>query len=298
MMQASETRMRDPFVVLWQDTYYVYGTYIDVEGDVKKDAEHIYVCKSKDLLVFEEVKSVFHVKGNELWAPEVHSYNGKFYLFVSVIRSNGLRGVQIAVCDVPDGPFVPVSNEVGTPLSQSCIDGTLYVENGVPYHVYSHDWPDCYDAERDCYVGEICAIRMAENLSRTVGEPFLLFHSDEAPVSAGKPSNTGWKGKRVLRYGTDGPFLKKLKSGALYLIWSPYPNNEKYVVCSAVSKSGSIFGPWEHNPVCLFDENGGHGMFFTDFDGTEKLIVHIETPPKERMRVIPVEESSDGMRVK
>lgn len=279
--------MRDPFVVLWKDTYYVYGTYIESTGNATQDAAHIYVYKSKDMQVFEDAKSVFHWSGNVLWAPEVHLYNGKFYLFVSIIRPNGLRGVQIAVCDVPDGPFVPVSENVATPLSQSCIDGTLYVENGVPYHVYSHDWPDCYNAEKDCYVGEICAVRLTEDLKETVGEPFVLFKSDEVSTSAGKPSKTNWNGKVVSRYGSDGPFIKKLKNGALYLIWSPYPNN-KYVVCSAISKSGSILGEWEHGESYLFDGNGGHGMFFTDRDGKEKLVFHMETPPVERIKMLEV----------
>jgi len=297
MINRNDARMRDPFVVLWNDTYYVYGTYIEGTGNANEDAAHIFVYKSKDMKVFENAKSVFHLSDNVLWAPEVHLYKGKFYLFVSIIRSNGLRGVQIAVSDTPDGLFLPISDEVGTPLSQSCIDGTLYVENGVPYHVYSHDWPDCYNAEKDCYVGEICVIQMTDDLKETVGEPFVLFKSDEISTSAGKPSKNRLNGKNVLRYGSDGPFIKKLKNGTLFLIWSPYPNSEKYVICSAISKNGSIFGKWEHNPNYLFDENGGHGMFFTDRDGMEKLVLHIEPEPKERIRVLEIEEHDNEIRI-
>ena len=145
------------------------------------------------------------------------------------------------MCDTPDGVFMPISREVGTPLSQSCIDGTLYVENRVPYHVYSHDWSDCYDKKKDCYVGEICAVQMFEDLTEIVGEPFLLFRSDDAPTSAGKSSvKNKLNGKPILRYGSDGPFLKKLKNGTLYLIWSPYPNSEN-TWCAARFKKTVVF---------------------------------------------------------
>ena len=83
MIEVSNTRIRDPFVFLWEGVYYIYGTYIEGTGNANEDAAHIYVYKSKDMKVFEDAKSVFHLSGNVLWAPEVHLYKGKFYLFVS-----------------------------------------------------------------------------------------------------------------------------------------------------------------------------------------------------------------------
>ena len=53
-------------------------------------------------------------------------------------------------------------------------------------------------------------------------------------MSAGKPNVTTWTGKRAVRYGSDAPFLYRLKNGKLLLLWSPYPI-DTYVVCSAVS---------------------------------------------------------------
>jgi hypothetical protein len=57
------------------------------------------------------------------WAPEVHEYGGRFYLFTTlhnrdkilaeppeVVETTYARGTIIAVGDSPDGPFVPVRN--------------------------------------------------------------------------------------------------------------------------------------------------------------------------------------------
>ena len=135
MAKLADIRMRDPFVVTWEDTYYLYGTI-----DYELGERNLYVYESKDLQNWDNKCTIFTLDENswakgELWAPEVHLYNGKFYLFVSILGKNGLRGTQIAVSDTPNGTFLPVANAPATPAGQSCIDGTLYVEDGTPYMV-------------------------------------------------------------------------------------------------------------------------------------------------------------------
>jgi hypothetical protein len=49
----------------------------------------------------------------------------------------------------------------------------------------------------------------------------------------------------------------------------------------------------------LFDDNGGHAMFFTAFDGTRKMCIHQpERYPLERAMILDVEETADGLKVK
>ena len=120
----------------------------------------------------------------DLWAPEVHLYKGKYYMFLSLLGKNGLRGTEISFSDSPEGFFIPVCNNPLTPLDKSCIDGTLFVEDGRPYMVYSHDWPDNYIEELGVYIGEIWAIELNEDLNDSVGEPFVLFLSVDSNYSA------------------------------------------------------------------------------------------------------------------
>ena len=49
------------------------------------------------------------------------------------------RGTQILRADKPDGPFLPLSTLQQTPLDEMALDGTLWVEDGVPYMVYCHE---------------------------------------------------------------------------------------------------------------------------------------------------------------
>lgn len=297
MLKTQDIRIRDPYVVTYNGMYYMYGTIGEDRGE-----KNLYVFRSTNLSDWEEGKVIFTLSEDswglqELWAPEVHIYKGKYYIFVSILGKHGLRGTQIAVSDTPDGMFIPITNKPCTPMDSSCIDGSLYVEDGTPYVVYSYDWPDRYDAEKDLYIGEICAAQLTEDLKEIVGEPFRLFTSLDAPCSAVAPAIHGWQGKSIARYGSDAPFIQKMEDGSLYLTWSPIPNLN-YIVGAAVSKSGKIRGNWEHIEKPIYDNNGGHAMFFTDLEGNRKMCIHQpERYPDERALFLDVAEEDNLIKV-
>ena len=298
MLKTNEIRIRDPFIVAYENTYYMYGTHEKMQND-----KNLYVFKSTDLENWEDAKTIFTLAHDswaigELWAPEVHLYEGRFYLFISILGKHGLRGTQICVCDTPDGTFLPISDRPATPFEKSCIDGTLHVENGRPYIVYSADWPDNFDSTLGVYVGEIKALELTKDLKNAVGEPFLIFRSADAPCSKNRPAIHDYMGNQVTRYGSDGPFIRKLKNGSLMLTWSPIPDLN-YVVAYAISKSGSIKGPWIHGDSPLFDKNGGHAMIFDDFDQNTLMCIHFpERYPDERAFFLKLDESGDSVSVK
>lgn len=297
MLKRNDIRIRDPFILRDGPDYYLYGTTTDAMSESR-----LSVFRSRDLEEFSDPKIVFTPDADswalrELWAPEVHRYGGRFYLFVSILGKSGRRGVQIAVSDAPDGVFTPIAGHPATPSENSCIDGTLYTENGMPYIVYSLDWPFNYLEKEGVYSGEIWAMALTADLREPVGRPFRLFRSMDAPCSAGKPNVCQWQGKRAVRYGSDAPFLHRLQNGKLLLLWSPYPV-DTYVVCSAVSDSGSILGAFRHRETPVFDGNGGHPMLFTDSDGGLRMALHLpERWNEERAVFLRVRETEDSLEV-
>ena len=293
MLKREDIRIRDPFIVFEDGVYYMYAT----TGATTYSYYH-----SRDLENFEEGGVAFEIPEDfwaykDVWAGEVHKYKGKFYLFVSLLGKNGLRGTQICVSDSPRGKFVPLVPRAVTPLDQSCIDGTLYVHDGKPYIFYSHDWPDNYVEEKSAYVGELWAAELEEDLTAIKGEPWLVFGSDESLISKATPHHITWEGKKSMRYGSDAPFLQKLTDGSLLLTWSPYLQNN-YVVLSVISKNGDIKGPWTHLPEPLFDQNGGHAMFFRDGEGRNIICLHApEKNMLERAHLFEVAEIDGVMRI-
>lgn len=263
MLKRENIRIRDPFIYTDKENncYYMYGTTSLVDNSI--DAKNTFsVYKSYDLENFFEPKIIFDGSkinfwaNKDYWAPEVHKYNGKYYLFASVKANNAHRATQIFVCDTPDGFFVPVSDNARTPIDWECLDGTLYIENDIPYMVFSHEWTQVKD-------GEIWAVELSKDLNTTIGKPFLLFKaSDNKNVS-----EINYPGSKD--YVTDGPFLFK-ENNKLKMIWSSMYQG-RYLVLEA--ESDSIKGKWHHKGS-KYDFDGGHAMIFEDLNGTRMISLH------------------------
>ena len=249
---------RDPFVLEYEGTYYMYGSEIVEEG---------YGCVySQDLKEWSEPVTVFAPDEDfdgigEWWAPECHYYKGAFYLFASYhSAASDKRGTAIFRADNPLGPFEVISGGHITPKDRDCIDGTLYIdEEGQPWMIYVGEW-----TSNDDGIGDMMAAKMSDDLTELITEPILLFRGDSVRERA---SNI-----------TDGPFLYRTKNGRLIMIWS-YFAKTGYCVQVAYSSNGRIDGKWIQQPGCLYEKtdkhaDGGHGMFFTAPDGTLTMAIH------------------------
>jgi len=273
MLKRSDIRIRDPFIVTDKENgcYYMYGTTALADESIRAGCS-FSMYKTNDLENFEEPVVVFDADGSDFWgkkdfwAPEVHIYNGKYYLFGSVKAEGRCRGTHIFVSQTPYGPFVPVSDKPATPLDRECLDGTLWVEDGIPYMVFCHEWIQVHD-------GTICAVRLSDDLSESVGEPFELFKATDAGVTTiGNDSGN---------YVTDGPFLYT-ENGKLRMIWSSFIEG-RYAVLDAQS-DGGLRGKWSHHGS-RFDFNGGHAMLFDTLDGTHMISLHSPNHPGQERAV-------------
>lgn len=276
-MKNSEINIRDPFVLVRNGNYYLYGTRADNFGQ-KTAGFDVYV--GKDLENWSEPKEVFNSEKYGMnkwvnWAPEVHEYNGAFYMLATFTKENNLRGTYILKSDTPDGEFKPHSDGAVTPWEWECLDGTLYEENGKVYCVFCHEHTQIYD-------GTICFVELSEDLTRAVTEPVELF-----AASSFLKREADEKEHNV----TDGPFLFKKSNGRLLMIWSTCYNG--YLQCVAASDNGSIFGKWSHLPT-LFDDDGGHGMLFRDLNGELKLTLHCPNISLQEKPVFFTVEETDG----
>jgi hypothetical protein len=193
------------------------------------------------------------------------------------------RGSQILVSDSPRGPFQPFANHATLPADMMTLDGTFWVEDGVPYMVFSHEWVQITD-------GRMEFMQLKDDLSDTVGDPHWMFQASDAPWSK-KSDTTGC-------HVTDGPYMYRSKTGKLMMVWSSFGTGG-YEVGLAVSKSGKLAGPWAQQAGPLFDKDGGHPMLFQRFDGQLMMILH--TPnhaPAERAKLFEVEDLGDTLRLK
>jgi len=260
-LKNEDINIRDPYVLTYNGKYYLYGT----RGPTcwgKADGFDCYI--GSDLEHWEGPIEIFHNDGTfwsdeNYWAPEVHYYQGDFYMFATFTAEGKCRGTQILKAGNPTGPFAVHSDGPLTPRDWECLDGTFYVDRaGMPYMVFCHEWQQIKD-------GTICCVPLSVDLKEMAGEPVTLFSASEAPGVVGIRGGE--------KYVTDGPFLFRLEDGKLGMIWSSF-GELGYVVVVSYSDSGDITGNWTHDETFLFKEDGGHGMLFYDLCQQLKLALH------------------------
>jgi arabinan endo-1,5-alpha-L-arabinosidase len=286
-------RMRDVCILPDQKskTYYMIGPA----------GRGVRAYTSKDLLNWVGPQIVFRAPDDiwgdipivSIWAPEMHAYKDKYYLFLTFDTRNKFpeqwrnwlprvtRGSQVLASDSPTGPFKPFQNHSTLPVDMMTLDGTLWAEDGVPYMVFCHEWVQITN-------GSVEYVRLKDDLSETVGEPVRLFRGGDAPWSL--------QSKQYGSHVTDGPYLYKGKSGKLFMIWSS-GGTGGYTVGIAISDSGKLAGPWRQQAEPVYKENGGHAMLFRTFEGALMMVLHMPNNMNAQPHMFKMEDTGETLRI-
>ena len=276
-------------------TYYMTGT-----GGL--------LWKSKDLARWEGPYCVAETDPDswmgpkpEIWAAELHEYNGKYYYFatftnnaikIDTVKGNVIprRASHILVSDKPDGLYKPMKDPTYLPENMPTLDGTFWVDNdGKPYMIYCHEWLQNWN-------GTMEKIELKPDLSGSIGKGKILFRASDSPWSREK------MGDKVLpNRVTDGPWLFRTGTGRLGMIWTSWVFQD-YTQGVAYSESGTLDGPWIQEKEPITPPNFGHGMLFRTLDGEWMMSVHSHKDVNGRYIRIPhlfkVDLSGDKLVVK
>lgn len=262
----------DPYILLFEDVYYLYATSMD---------NGFKVWTSADLYNWNE-PSVCYEKGERsfgskwFWAPEVYYFNHKFYMYYTAqwgkYETEELR-LGVAVSDSPLGPFEDVFEK--TPMFDSgygLLDGNILCDDdGKKYLYYS-----CA-AENNIINGhkhaEIFVVELADDCVTVLGEPRrLLSVSQEWEKSCGIND----------KFWNEGPFVLK-HDGKYHIMYSANAYfSKEYGIGAAVSDSpmGS-FVKYETNPILHFIEGElsgpGHNSVVKAKDGNLYCVYHAHT---------------------
>ena len=300
-LKTEDINIRDPFIYADQQskTYYLYAESGNYDGQYTG----VQVYLSKDLIRWSKPRPVMEYPEKDsdilwVWAPEMHKFNGTYYLFVTLTFKTELpekqpvevgkwpdmhiRGTHIFRANNPLGPFNQVKTTSHTPADWMALDGTLFVENGKPYMVFCHEWVQIID-------GTIDYIQLKDDLSDTVGKPQLMFKASCAPGAEPSP-----KAGKI----TDGCFFYRSPlSNRLFMIWSTHIPGKGYCVVLTHSESGKLRGPWQEQEL-LYTQDGGHGMIFSTFN--DRLMMAIHQPNvrrKERLRLFVITDNGMSLTV-
>ena len=266
-MKTNEINLRDPFVLLHEGKYYLYGTR---SATCWGEADGFDGYVSEDRENWDGPFEIFHrTEGfwadRAYWAPECVHHDGAFFLITTLGAADRKKGIYALRSDSPLGPYVPWGEQL-TPPDWSCIDGTVYVEEGRPYLIFSHSFED--DPR-----GDMCLVELKTDLTGPAGGVVTLFSAAAAPWARPVPFAKAEFGMDGDVYFTDGPCVRKLADGRLVMTWSSW-SEQAYAVGVAESVSGLVTGPWRQLETPLWPANGGHGMLFEEKDGSLWFTLH------------------------
>lgn len=260
--------IRDPFILLDGDTYYLTGTTPPFwDGN----SNGVFLWKSDDLLRWEEVGFILHRScANEKdwfcdywWAPEIHKKNGKYYLTVNCRNDRlGLdQNPLFAVSDRIDGDYKLLNPDEPFFTKEKQAKGVCVGNHGNDANLFTDDDGKTY-LSTCCFEGIHIVEIDLENM-KLKGEETLMIKPE---------SNGSWDTKN------EGSFVMK-RNGRYYCFYSSFTRS--YEV--GVAYADNIRGPWikdENNPIItpLHTEgicHSGHNCIFTDKKGRVMTAYHI-----------------------
>ena len=246
VLSQDEVPLADPFIMLYEDTYYAYGTHSD-------NGIEVYV--SDDLETWEYEGLALDKKDSWgerwFWAPEVYKVGDKFYMYYSANEH-----ICVATSASPSGPFVQVGDEPMLP-DEKCIDHSLFIDDdGTPYlsFVRSNDGNNIWIAE---LTEDLCAIKK-ETMHHCL--------------------HVSQQWEEVWPRVNEAPFIIKHK-GLYYMTYSANSYESPfYGIGCAVAED--LLGDWEkyeENP--LLQSPGslvgvGHNTIFKDKEGRLRIVFH------------------------
>lgn len=287
--------MSDPFILADKktDKYYMTGT-----GGMLWTSSDLKLWTGPSRVAMTDSTSWMGANP-DIWAAEIHEYNGKYYYFatftnkkvkIDTVKGTAIerRASHILVSNKPNGPFVPFGDKTYLPANMPTLDATLWIEDGKPYMLYCHEWLQNWN-------GTVEKIQLKEDLSGSVGKRKILFFASESPWSKEKIP-----GAEIPNKVTDGPYVFRTQTGRLGMIWTSWIH-DLYTQGVAYSDNGKLDGKWIQELTPVTPPNFGHGMLFRNLQGKLLMSVHSHKAVNGRYIRYPhlfeIDDSSDKIVV-
>jgi len=208
---------------------------------------------------------------HQLWAPELHQVNGKWYIYVAASDGgNEHHRMYVLHSDKPDGPF-ELAGKLTTPFDRWAIDGTILKLDNRLYFIWSGWEADVNDAQH-LYISEMASPIQLKG-------PFVRISSPEHAWETrnGRPRRDGTEMPLI----NEGPQVLQ-RNGKTFIVYSASGSWTDHYCLGMLSLAGdNPLDPdaWvkSDRPVFASTEDviaPGHASFTTSLDGKQDWIVY------------------------
>jgi GH43 family beta-xylosidase len=255
----------DPWVYKHTDGHYYMMVTRGDRLDVWKSSSLSTISQSQPVTVWKKPDE--GPNSRDIWAPEIHYLNGKWYIYYTATdaKNPGDDSRYVFVLEnVSQDPLKGIWTDRGKVNTKyPGLDGSVFTHQGKMYFLYS------------AYVGPQSVLCIAPMLN-----PWKLTSPE---VIIAKPT-LGWE-KHKEREILEGPQILKGKKNTLHIIYSAsacWDDNYSLGMLTTTLQS-DLLKPdsWQKSPAPVFSKSPenkvfgpGHNSFTTSPDGTEDWIVY------------------------
>ncbi len=251
----------DPWMI-YQDGYY-YFTF--TAGD------HIEVWKSSTITDIDRGTKVtvwqHHISGREccnVWAPELHFLNGKWYIYFAADDGNDANHriyVLESTGSDPQGTYIE-KGEISSASDRWAIDGTVLQKNDNSLYFIWSGWAGGSSGPQNIYIAPM-------------SNPWTI-SAERSLISA---PNNSWE--RIGWSVNEGPEVLQ-HNGKIFIVYSVSGGSTPdYCLGMLTNSNGNVLDPnsWTKSPGCVFAKTDlvfgpGHNSFVKSPDQTEDWIIY------------------------
>ncbi len=238
----------------------------------------LYRTKSMSDLKNAEAKTIWSppvsgMNSRNIWAPEIHFVNGKWYFYYAADDGNNSNHRMWVLENESVDPFTGTwveRGELELPDDKWAIDGTIFEHDEQLYFLWS-GWEGDADIRQDIYISRMTDPFTAEGERIRISLPELSWEKNGAPPAVNEGPQFMRHGDRLfVFFSASGCWTDQYSIGLLYAdaaadpmdpsAWTKAP--EPLFTTNA---SGQAFGP-------------GHNSFFKSPDGSEDWIIYHANP--------------------
>ncbi|MBS1660362.1 MAG: glycoside hydrolase family 43 protein [Bacteroidetes bacterium] len=256
----------DPWV-LKQGSFYYYTHTSGSKVAIWKTQYMSDLGKATPVTVWQPPSDPNSEYGRDIWAPEIHYLDNKWYIYVSADKGGDNATHRVFVLentgsDPTDPSAWTFKGKLHDTDDKWAIDATIFTYNGVNYAAWS-GWPGNVNVEQDIYIAKL-------------SNPYTI---EGTRVMIAKPTY-GWEGTI-----NEGPEALINASGQLFLTYSGNGcwSDDYSLGLLTLKPGGNPLSPadWTKSPTPVFTKNTaggafgpGHNGFFLSPDGKENWILY------------------------
>lgn len=203
----------------------------------------------------------------EIWAPELHFVNGKWYVYFAADNGQDVNHRMFVLENTSSDPMQGTwefKGELKEPADEWAIDGTILENGGQLYMIWSGKTNGGFP--QNLYIAKMSDPYTLEGNRVMISTPDNSWEEHGAPIN-------------------EGPEILKNHDGQVFLIYSAsgYWTDDYCLGMLSLTPGGDPLNPadWTKRPEPLFREDAGagaygtgHCSFFPSRDGTEDWILY------------------------